>query len=142
MRALSLLVEFFGVFDSLRPQLAAGRQQLAVAEDGGKGIIQFVGHARNKLANRGKSFAVQQLLLGLPEVFISLARLLVKNRTLDSTGNLAANGNEQVYVRGRKLARRTAAHHKTADHPVLRPKDDDVRASDSFFGLCVAENRR
>ena len=57
--ALGLFVEFLGIAESQRPDLPAGGQQLAVAEDRGKRIIQLVGNAGNELPDGGKFFAVQ-----------------------------------------------------------------------------------
>src|SRR5579859_227274 len=45
VRTLRLLVKLFRVFDALRSQLPAGGQQLAVAKDGGKRVVQFMSDA-------------------------------------------------------------------------------------------------
>ena len=39
--------------------------------------------------------------------------------TFDGAGNLTGDGDQQIHVSWRKIARRTAAHHQTANHFVL-----------------------
>ena len=68
MSALRLLVKLFGVFDSLRAHLAAGAEQLAVAENGGERIVEFVSDAGNQLSDGGHFFAVQKLFLSAAKV--------------------------------------------------------------------------
>src|SRR5690349_13558385 len=101
-----------------------------------------MGHAGDELSYGSKSLAVKQLFLRPPKVLVSKARLFVKPRALDGTGDLAAHSYEQVHVRWRKLTRRTASHNETANHAILRPQDNDIRGSNSFFHLRIAENRR
>ena len=139
---LRLLVQFFRIFDALRRQLPAGGQQLAISKNGGKRIVQLMGDTRDELTHRGKSFAVKQLFLCPAEVFVSLASFFVEDRTIDRTGNLTADGNEQVHVGWGKLARSARSHDETADHAVLGPENHNVSGGNSFFDLRIAKNRR
>src|SRR6266852_5735337 len=135
--ALCLLVKFVGILDSLLPHLSAGSQQLAVAEDGGKRVVQFVRDAGDQLTDRRQFLAVEQLLLGAAQVFVGLASFFIENRALDGAGNLAADGDEQVHVSRRKLPRGEAA-----DDAILGPQNDDIRRKKLLSCLDVAENLR
>src|SRR5882724_7710540 len=53
MSALGLFIQLFAVFETLRSYLRGGSQQLAVAENRSKRIVQFVRDAGNKLAYGG-----------------------------------------------------------------------------------------
>src|SRR5437016_14032514 len=142
MRALCLLVKFVGVFHALLSHLSAGGQQLAVTEDGGKRVVQFVRNSGDQLPDRRQLLAVEQLLLSAAQVFVGLTSLLIENRALDGARNLAADGNEQVHVSRRKLPRRAAADHQASDNAVFGPQDDDVRGGNLLVQLDIAENRR
>src|SRR5215510_10582624 len=99
-----------------------------------------MGDAGDELTYSRKPFAVQQLFLCLAQVFIRLTRLFVKDKAIDRAGNLASNGNQQVYVGRRKLARRASTHDEPANHAVLGPENYNVRGGNSFFDLGVAKN--
>src|SRR5260370_26159129 len=142
MGALGLLVKFVSVLDSLLPHLSAGGQQLAVTEDGGQGVVQFVRHSGDQLSHGCQLLTVEQLFLRAAQVFVGLAGLFIEIRALDGAGNLATHSNEQVHVGWRKLPRRAAADNHTADDPVFRPQDDDVNRLELFSCLDVAENLR
>src|SRR6266849_1431874 len=140
--ALGLLVKLVGILDSLLSHLSTGGQQLAVAEDGGKRVVQFMRDAGDQLPDRRQLLAVEQLLLGAAQVFVGLASLLIENRALDGAGNLAANSDEQVHIGRRKLPRGAAADDQAADDAVFGPQNDDVRREKLLFDLGVTENRR
>src|SRR5215469_12534638 len=93
VRSLRLLVKFFGVYDASGPQLTDGSQQLAISQDGGKRVVQFMSNAGDELANRGEPLAVEQLFLRFAKVLVGLARFFVKNGTIDGARNLAADSN-------------------------------------------------
>src|SRR5207253_9340005 len=78
--ALCLLVKFVGVLHALLSHLSAGGQQLAVTEDGGKRVVQFVRDPGDQLPDRRQLLAVEQLLLGAAQIFVGLASLLIENR--------------------------------------------------------------
>src|SRR5437660_3168670 len=140
--ALRLFVKFVRIFHALLPHLSAGSEQLAVAENGGKRVIQFVRDSGNQLTNGRQLFAVEQLFLRAAQVFVRLARLFIENGALDGAGNLAAYGDEQVHVRRRELALCPAAYHQTANDSVFGPQDDDVGGKELFSCLGIAENLR
>src|SRR2546425_9346910 len=140
--ALRLLVKFIGVLDSLLSHLSAGGQQLAVTEDGGQRVVQFVRDSGDQLPDRCQLLTVEQLFLRAAEVFGGLASLFIEIRALDGAGNLAAHGNEQVRVGRRNLPRRAAADDEAADDPVFGPQNDDVSRKKLFSCLDVAENLR
>src|SRR6266436_2677565 len=139
---LGLLIKFVGVLDSLLSHLSAGGQQLAVAEDGGQRVVQFVSDSGNQLPDRCQLLAMEQLLLSTAQVFISLASLLIEIRAFNGAGNLAAHRDEQVDVRRRKLPRGAAADDQAAYNPVFGPQDHDVSGQKSFSCLNVAKNLR
>ena len=112
--ALRLFVEFFAVFQSLWPNLPARSEQLAITKDRGEGIVQLVRDTRDQLPDRSHFFTVQQLFLGAPKIVVSLPRLVVQKCSLNRTGNLAANSDQQVDVRGREVALHAASHNQTA----------------------------
>src|ERR1700687_3257174 len=140
--ALCLLVKFVGILDALLSHLPAGSQQLAVTEDGGKRVVQFVRDTGDQLADRRQLLAVEQLLLGTAQVFVGLASLLIENRALDGARKLAANGDKQVHIGRGKLSGRAAADDQTSDDAVFGPQHDDVSVNNRLFELDVAENRR
>src|SRR5260370_5810665 len=142
VRTLGLLVKFVGILDALLSHLSAGGQQLAVTEDGGKRVVQFVRDARDQLPDRCQLLTVEQLLLGAAQVFVSLASLLIEDGTLDGAGNLAADGDEQVHVGRRELTRRAAADDQTSNNAVFGPQNDDVFRNKLLPCLDVAENLR
>src|SRR6266436_2693270 len=72
---LGLLVKFVGILDALLSHLSAGGQQLAVTEDGGKRVVQFVRDTGDQLPDRCQLLAVEQLLLSAAQVFVGLASL-------------------------------------------------------------------
>jgi len=53
-------------------------EKLRVAENGGQRIVEFVGHARNKLSDGRHLLALQQLFLSLAQIFVGAAGLLVE----------------------------------------------------------------
>ena len=106
---------------------------MAVTEDGGKRVVQFVRDPGDQLPDRRQLLAVEQLLLGAAQIFVSLASLLIENRALDSAGNLAADGDEQVHVGRGELPRRAAADDQTSDNVVFGPQDDHVCGSNLLF---------
>src|SRR5437016_12359109 len=95
MRTLGLLVKFVGILDAPLSHLSAGGQQLAVTEDGGKRVVQFVRDPGDQLPDRRQLLAVKQLLLGTAQVVVGLASLLIEDLALDGVGNLSADSNEQ-----------------------------------------------
>jgi len=56
-------IKFVSVLDSLLPHLSAGGQQLAIAEDGGQRVVQFVRDSGNQLPDCCQLLAMEQLLL-------------------------------------------------------------------------------
>src|SRR5436305_6516418 len=76
---LRLLVKLIGILHTLGSQLAAGEQQLAVAQNSRQRIIEFVSDTRNELAHSSHFLAMQQLLLSAPQILISLTRLFIQH---------------------------------------------------------------
>ena len=105
MGALGLFVQFVGVLDSLGTDLTAGGKQLAVAEDRRQRIVQLMRHAGNQLPDRGHFFAMEELLLGPPQIVISLPGLFIQDAAIDGVGDLAADGDQQIDIGGRKFSR-------------------------------------
>src|SRR5690349_12111294 len=70
-------------------------EQLRKSHDGGKRIVEFVRHARDKFTNAGKLLALDQLRLGGFEAVDSLfeflpRRVQVLRHTIEHGGQLAA----------------------------------------------------
>src|SRR5215467_7443177 len=141
MSTLRLLVQLLAVFETLGADLAARSKQLAVAQNRRQWVVKFMRHTRDQLADRSQLFAMQELLLRAAEVVISLARLIVEKRPFDGAGDLAAGGNQQVNVSGRKFPGRSAANDEAAYNFVLRPQDHDVRSDNLFGALHFPEDR-
>ena len=90
--ALRLLVELFRILDPLLAHLPAGGQQLAVAQNGRKRVVQFMGDNGYELSDRSELLAMEELFLGAAQIFTSLASFFIQNRALDGAGDLAAGG--------------------------------------------------
>src|SRR5208282_3545010 len=142
VRSLGLLIELLGVFDSLRAHLAAGDEQLAVAEDGRERVVELVRHAGNQLSDSRHLLAVQELLLRATQVVVGLPGLLVECGAFDGAGELAADGDQQVNVSRRELLWRSAPNRQASDNVVLRPEDHDIGGQEFFFSLRLAKNCR
>ena len=139
---LRLFIEFCGVLKFLRAGLRAGGEQLAVAENRGERIVEFVSYAGNQLTDGGHFIAMQQLFLRAAKIFVSLFGFVVEQRALNGAGDLAAHGDKQVDVSGRKFTRRAAADEQPPDHAILRPQNDDVSGSDTFLAVQIAQGVR
>src|SRR6202000_307690 len=70
VRALRLFVKLVGVLDTLRADIGTRREQLAVSENSGERVVEFVGDAGNQLANGRHFFAVKQLLLRSAQIVV------------------------------------------------------------------------
>ena len=73
-------------------------QQLRIAEDCRQRVVQLMRHSRNQLADRRHFFALQQLLLRPPQVFIRPASLFVELHLFDRRRQLPADGDQQVLI--------------------------------------------
>src|SRR6185503_2392990 len=114
MRALSLLIKLVGVLDSLLAGVGIRGEQLAVAENRGERIVEFVSDARNQLADGGHFFAVQQLFLSPAEIVVGRSRFFVEQSAIDRVRDLAPDGDEQVDVGRRELTRGPSTNRKNA----------------------------
>src|SRR5256885_7450669 len=73
---------------------------------------------------------MQQLLLRAAQVVVGLTGLLVQHSAVDSAGNLATHGDQQVHVGGRELPESAAADDQPADDAILGPQDYDERSEE------------
>ena len=94
MRSLRLLVELLDVIGALRADDIGRSQQLPVTQNRRQGIVQFVRHAGNELPDGGHFFALQELLLRAPQIFVRRASFFIELHFFDGDGNLAADGRE------------------------------------------------
>ena len=105
MGALRLFVQFIGVLDSLRTDLSARGEQLAVAENRRERIVQLVRYAGNQLPDGGHLFAMKQLLLRSAQIVVCLPSLFVQDTAIDGVRNLAADCDQQIDIGRRKFSR-------------------------------------
>ena len=126
MGALGLFIDFFEVVAGARARDFFRFEKLAVAEDGGEGIIELVGYAGNQLADGGHFFALEELFLGAAEIFIGFASLLEEERFVDRGGDLIGDGGEEAQFRGGKFALGAGADDEGAHDAVFGPQDGDL----------------
>ncbi len=121
MSALRLLEEFADeVGGAVRQPFAF--QQLGIAQNRGQRIVQFVRYSGDQLSDRRHLFALQQLLLGVAQVFVGAAGFFVEPDFLDGGGQLPADRDQQTLVVAGVLAALPAADTHNADGFVFAPQ--------------------
>src|SRR5215813_15199330 len=128
---LGLLVQFGNKFLHMQIQRLA-LQQLSVAADRGERVVQFVGDSRNQTADSGHLLALQELFLSAPQIFVRLSGFLVKLDFVDGGGNLASDGDHNVFFGRPELAGGTAAGAKHAQNFSFSPQDHPYQPLESL----------
>src|ERR1700722_6432110 len=97
MRALGLFEQLADIV--LRAVVEAlAFEELSIAKNRGERIVELMGNTGNQLAYGRHFFTLQELFLGLPQVFVRAAGLFVQTNLFDGGGELAADGNEEIFV--------------------------------------------
>src|SRR5579872_5970857 len=141
MSSLRLLEQLIDELCSSLVQALAFKK-LCVAKNRSQWIVQLVRHACNQLSHCRHLFALQQLFLGLAQVFVSATSFFIEANFLDGRSQLAANRYQQVFIVAAVDSALAAADSHHAYRHVLAPQQHPYPGTEAVGTDEVGDRRR